>query len=81
MLVAVAIVREVKNDYDNQIRSWTMIPVRMQVIQQQQQQQQQQQSSPWSSLVKSESPHGLRGNRLITNKIYCQNLIHSFSRY
>jgi hypothetical protein len=27
-----------------------------------QQQQQQQQSSPWSSVVKSESPHGLRGN-------------------
>jgi hypothetical protein len=34
------------------------------------QQQQQQQSSSWSSLVKSESPHGIRGNRkkLISNR-------------
>jgi hypothetical protein len=33
-------------------------------------QQQQQQSSSWSSLVKSESPHGIRGNRkiLISNR-------------
>jgi hypothetical protein len=30
--------------------------------------QQQQQSSSWSSLVKSESPHGLRGNQIIDFK-------------
>ncbi len=37
-------------------------------------QQQQQQSSSWSSLVKCESPHGLRGN----NKINFKNKIFMF---
>ena len=46
----------------------------------QQQQQQQQQSSSWSSLVKSESPHGLRGKSTNTKQKNIKFILMNFFR-